>query len=118
MKGREMDELWEKQLPGEYRNHVVRPVAFERHTEPSANAERIIGFDSSGTRCFDCHSFVLTEEGFDADEFPIRFDVYYERVVAWRLNYGQWIRIKSFSDQLDRCNKQFTTLPVELTETI
>ncbi|MGA8147549.1 MAG: hypothetical protein WB870_08235 [Gallionellaceae bacterium] len=112
-----MDHLWGKQLPGKYRNFVVRPIAFEYHTEPSANAERIIGFDSRGAKCFDCHSFVLTEEGFDADEFPILTDVYYERVVAWRLRKGHWIRIKSFVDSLDHCNKHLTTLPVELTET-
>jgi hypothetical protein len=113
-----MLDLWKKQLPGEYLNRIIRPIAFEHHTEPSANAERVIGFDSSGNRCFDYHSFVLTEEGFDADEFPIRFDVYYERVVAWRLRHGQWIRIKCFADRLDRCNKQLTTLPMELTETV
>jgi hypothetical protein len=111
-----MDELWEEQLPGEYRNRVVRPITFEHHTELSANAVKVIGFDSCGAKCFDCHSFVLTEEGFDADEFPIRFNVYYERVIAWRLCHGQWIRIKSFADRLDQCNKHLTTLPVELTE--
>ena len=113
-----MDDLWEEQLPVEYRNRVIRPVVFERHTEPSANAIRIIGFDSRGAKCFDCHSFVLTEEGFDIDEFPIRFDVYYERIAAWRLNHGQWIMIKSFSDRLDRCNKSLTTLPAEFTDTV
>src|SRR5271169_1169225 len=113
-----MDDFWEKQLPGEYRNHVVRPIVFEHHTEPSANAVRIIGFDSCGAKCFDCHSFVVTEERFDADEFPIVIDVYYESVIAWRLRHGQWLKIKTFSDRLDRCNKHLTTLPVELTETL
>jgi hypothetical protein len=113
-----MDDLWDKQLPGEYRYRVVSPITFERHAEPSANAVRIIGFDSSGAKCFDCHSFVLTEEGFDADEFPIRFDVYYERVISWRLHHGKWIKLKAFSDRLDRCNRQLTTLPIELTESV
>jgi hypothetical protein len=113
-----MDDQWKKMLPREYRNRVISPATFERHTEPSANAERIIGFDSSGTRCFYFHSFLLTEEGFDVDEFPILIDVYYESVIAWRLRQGHWIRIKSFSDRLDRCNKHLTTLPVESTEPI
>lgn len=30
-----MEHLWVKQLPGKYRNLVVRPIAFEYHTEPS-----------------------------------------------------------------------------------
>ena len=113
-----MDDQWIKQLPSEYINHIVRPIAFERHTDSLAKAVRIIGFDSRGTKCFDCHSFVLQEEGFDIDEFPIQFDVYYERVIAWRLRHGQWLKIKSFADRLDRCNRHLTTLPMELTETL
>jgi hypothetical protein len=110
-----MNDLWEKHLPAEYRSRVVRPIAFEQHTEQSANAVRIVGFDADGVRCFECHSFVLTEDGFDADEFPIRYDVYYERVFAWRLRDGRWIRVKSYADRLDSCNKRLTTLPVEVT---
>jgi hypothetical protein len=113
-----MNELWEEHLPGEYRSRVVTPVAFEQHTEQPANAVRIVGFDAQGSKCFDFHSFVLTDEGFDADEFPIQFDVYYERVFAWRLSDGQWVRVKSYADRLDSCNKRLTTLPVELTATI
>jgi hypothetical protein len=113
-----MYDQWKKLLPREYRKRVIRPATFEYHTEPTANAEKIIGVDSRGTRCFYFHAFPLTEEGFDVDEFPILVDVYYERVIAWRLRQGQWIRIKSFSDRLDQCNKHLTTLPVELTETV
>jgi len=118
MKGRNMNDFWDEQLPGEYRYRVVTPVAFERHTEPSARAVRIIGFDSSGAKCFECHSFVLQEECFDIDEFPILFDVYYERVFSWRLRHGQWIKLKSFSDRLDRCNSHLKTMPIEFTETV
>ncbi|HQR60444.1 MAG TPA: hypothetical protein PLH03_03660 [Methylophilaceae bacterium] len=60
----------------------------------------------------------MTEEGFDADEFSVLIDVYYERVVAWRLRQGRWITIKSFFDRLDRCNGRLTTLPVELTDSV
>lgn len=113
---KKMDELWENQLPDEYRNRVVKPVAFERHLEPSANVVRIIGRDSCGEKCFDFHSFVLVDEGFDADEFPIRIEVYYERVSAWRMHHGQWVRIKNYSDKMDRCNRRLITLPAELTK--
>jgi hypothetical protein len=92
-----MDSLWDKLLPGKYRYRVVTPIAFERHTEPSAHAVKIIGFDSSGAKCFECHSFILQEEYFDIDEFPILSDVYYERVACWRLRHGQWIKLKTFS---------------------
>ncbi|MEQ1600703.1 MAG: hypothetical protein HOP04_03365 [Methylophilaceae bacterium] len=112
-----MDELWEEMLPQEYRNRIVRPIAFEHHTEPSVSANKIIGFDVCGKRCFYFHSFLLTEEGFDIDEFPISIDVYYERVIAWRLNQGSWINIKSYSDRLDKCQRRLTTLPLEMTAT-
>jgi hypothetical protein len=108
-------DFWEKLLPDEYRNSVIPPIFFESHMDPTANAVKYIGFDSHARRCFYLQSFVMTEEGFDVDEFPILIDVYYERVVAWKLNQGGWIKVKSFTDQLDRCNKHVTTLPVEMT---
>ena len=30
----------------------------------------------------------MTADGFDIDEFPIQFETYYERVIAWRLKGG------------------------------
>jgi len=111
-----MDNLWEKLLPGEYSFRVMKPLVFERHTEPSANAEKTIGFDEYGTKCFYCHSFLMTEEGFDIDEFPIQIETYFERVVAWRLSGGGRVKIKTYSDQMDKCNKRMVTLPAELTD--
>jgi len=111
-----MIEHWKNQLPSEYLHCVISPTAFEHHTEPSVSADKIIGYDASGNRCFYFHSFLLTEDGFDIDEFPISIDVYYECVVAWRISEGKWVSIKSYSDQLDRCNKRLTTLPAEVTD--
>jgi len=106
-----------KLIPREYRNRVVKPVTLEHHAEPSANADKVFGYDARGNRCFYYHSFLLRDEGFDIDEFPIQIDVYYECVVAWRLRRGNWIRIKSYADRLDGCNKHLTTLPIEVRET-
>lgn len=108
-----MQKLWEQLLPLEYRTQVVTPVRFEHHCDPMANAKKIIGFDEMGERCFVCHAFTLTDEGFDADEFPLLIDVYYERVSAWRLQYGVWVRSKSYCDRLDHCPPKLTTLPLE-----
>ena len=107
---------WQQHLPGEYQKLVLEPVVFERHTEHSVNAEKVIGFDARGERCFYSHTFTLSVEGFDVDEFPILIDTYFERVVAWRLRKGRWVSVKSFSDQMDRCNKRMTTLSVALTD--
>ena len=111
-------ELWKKLLPDGFHNHVLVPATFEYHCDPSANADKITGFDAAGERCFSCHSFVLTEQGFDADEFPVLVDIYYECVAAWRLQHGAWIRSKRFCDRLDSCNRQMTTLPLELTASV
>ncbi len=109
-----MSYPWNALLPRKYHNSVVPPIAFEHHAEPSLRADKIIGFDDSGKRCFYYQSFLLAEEGFDIDEFPILIEAYYERVIAWRHRKGHWIKLKSYSDRLDLCNKKLTTLPVEI----
>ena len=109
-----MMTLWKELLPDEYRDRLIVPQSFEYHRDVSAGAEKIIGFDAEGERCFSYHCFVLSEERFDADEFPLTIDTYYERAAAWRLLHGMWIRSKSFCDRLDRCNKRMTTLPIEI----
>ena len=111
-------ELWERLLPEEFRNAAVVPVTFEHHRDEGTNSVKIVGYDAEGGRCFSCHSFVLSEEGFDVDEFPLLIDVYYERVAAWRLQYGAWVRSKSYCDRLDRCNPRLTTLPPELAPSV
>jgi hypothetical protein len=113
-----MIEHWKAFLPQEYSKLAIKPIAFERNTESSVSADKIIGFDAQGNGCFYYHSYTLTEEGFDIDEFPILIDVYFERVVAWRIAGGQWIRVKSYSDKLDRCNKQLITMPMELMDSM
>lgn len=109
-----MMESWEKLLPEQFRGCVVMPVRFEHHRDTIANAEKIIGFDAAGERCFSCHTFLLTEEGFDADEFPVLIDIYFERVALWRMPHGMWVRSKSYCDRLDRCSRELKTLPPEL----
>jgi len=47
-----MDTSWNKLLPNEYSKLAMKPLVFERHTEPSVNAEKTIGFDEHGTKCF------------------------------------------------------------------
>ena len=39
-----------------------------------------------------------------------------ERVIAWRLKGGGWVRLKSYCERMDQCNKQMVTLPVELSD--
>lgn len=109
-----MDDLWRSLIPSGYYYLVIKPVSFEQHEEKSVNAKKIIGFDINHDKCFYLHTFTLSEERFDIDEFPILLDVYQEQVLAWRLLDGQWIKIKSYSDQLDHFNTHFTHLAPEI----
>jgi hypothetical protein len=113
-----MDRRWNDLLPDEYVQSVIQPSRYERHAEPSANAEKIYGYDANNNRCFYYHTFLVQEEGFDVDEFPILINVYYERVVAWRKRDGQWIKLKTVSDRLDKCNNRIKTLPIEVVESL
>lgn len=113
-----MTPYWLTELPETYKSRVVMPASVEHHLEASANAEKIFGLDEDGNRCFYYHAFTLTDERFDIDEMPVQVDMYREKVIAWRLHNGMWLRLKSFADQLDHCKKRVTTLPPELTRTL
>ncbi|HEY3301066.1 MAG TPA: hypothetical protein VGJ90_09860 [Methylophilaceae bacterium] len=108
-----MMELWASAIPEDNLLLAITPVAFQRYFEPSVRAEKVIGLDGNGQHCFYLHTFTMSEERFDVDEFPILVDVYYERVVAWRQSSGQWMKVKSYSDQLDSCNHHLKVLPME-----
>jgi hypothetical protein len=111
---RKMDELWRALIPNGYYYLAVKPVHFEQQEEASVRAKKIIGFDINHHQCFYMHTFTLSEERFDIDEFPMLLDVYQEHVLAWRLLDGKWIKIKSYSDQLDHYDTNFTYLPPEI----
>ena len=107
---------WSAELPENYRAEAIVPVRIERHEEASARASKEVGFDGAGSRCYYRHEFTLTEDRFDADEFPIQVDVYWERVVAWRLASGRWLRVKTWADRLDQCSKRVFRQAPELVE--
>jgi hypothetical protein len=110
-----MDDVWHNLIPSGYDHLVVKPLRFEQHEEKSVKARKIIGFDINGDKCFYLHTFTISEERFDIDEFPVLLDVYMEQVLAWRLLDGQWVKFKSFSDQLDHFNTNLTHLSPEIT---
>lgn len=93
-----MNLQWNADLPESYRDNAIIPVNFEHHADIDARARKEVGFDKAGRRCFYRHEFTLVEDRFDADEFPIQVDVYWERVVAWRLASGRWLKLKTWAD--------------------
>ena len=108
-------EAWDDYLPAECKGRVAMPVRYEKHEDPGAHASKLIGFDPLGRRCYYAHQFMMTEQGFDADEFPIEITVYRERVVAWRLGIDRWLRLKVYADQPERCAAKTIRLPPEIT---
>ena len=104
-----MSTNWSDQLPDQYRNAVVSPVEYESRSDVPAQSRKVWGFDLRGSRCFYQHEFTLSEDRFDADEFPISVDVFWERVTAWRLKSGEWVRLRKWSDTLDRCPRRYVT---------
>lgn len=111
-----MDKYCVDELPEEYRGKVVLPVRIERHSDASAHASKAHGFDQDGRRCYYQHAFTLVEERFDAEELPLEVDVYQERVLAWRLKDGKWLKLKTWADQLEHCRKRVFAEPPEITE--
>lgn len=113
-----MDRYCQAELPQEYCGKVVLPVRIEGHLDASAHASKTHGFDQNGLRCYYQHAFTLTEERFDVDEFPLEISVYEEKVRAWRLIDGKWIKIKAWADQLDLCRKRVFVQPPEISEEV
>jgi hypothetical protein len=109
---------WNADLPGDYHRQAIAPVSFERHVDTFAHASKELGFDDAGERCFYRHEFTLTEDRFDAEEFPVEVGVYWERVIAWRLVSGLWLKLKIWADRLDRCPRRFVTQAPELVEEV
>jgi hypothetical protein len=108
-----MESYLGNQPPEKYRNLVVAPIRIEHHIDASAQASKTLGFDRQGLRCYYRHAFTLTEERFDAEEFPVQVNVYRETVLAWRLGNGKWLKVKEWADRLDHCsNRIFVQEPV------
>lgn len=57
-----MIERWKAFLPQEYSDLAIKPVAFERNTEPSVNADKTVGFDTHGKACFYYHTYTLLKK--------------------------------------------------------
>ncbi len=109
-----MSSDWADHLPDLYKSEVISPVEYESRQDMGSQSRKTWGFDLRGARCFYQHEFTLSEDRFDADEFPIRVDVFWERVTAWRMKNGQWVRLRRWSDSLDHCPKRYVTDPAEI----
>ena len=113
-----IEDYCAEELPEKFRSRIVAPVRVEHHVDASANASKTHGFDRNGLRCYYRHTFTLTEERFDAEEFPLEINVYREQVLAWRLDDGKWLKLKESADRLDHCCKRVFAQPLEIIEEV
>jgi hypothetical protein len=109
-----MSEPWNEPFPDDYRDSITRPVHYEDQSDSFARSRKVWGYDATGMRCFYQHEFTCSEERFDVDEFPIQVDVFWERVTAWRLHGGQWLKLRKWTDRMDHCSRNVVTEPFEV----
>lgn len=98
-----MAERWWAELPAEYAGLAVVPMGFEQHRDRDARADKVVGLDAEGRRCYLRHSHLRTEDRFDVDEFPLEVPVLHERRIVWRLRDGRWLSLAERTDRLESC---------------
>ncbi len=82
---------WKEKLPLEWQAMVIVPCEITRYQEYEITAERMIGIDEEGVRCFYAHSYVLADYRSDDDEEFYPVITYGENVRAWRLRDERWL---------------------------
>ena len=69
----------------------IAPRRFEHFEEPSAYAEKMLGYDGDGRCCYYQHSYTITREVLDDDDNFYEEASYHEILTAWLLDSGQWL---------------------------
>jgi hypothetical protein len=104
-------ERWLTELPRTYRAAVVKPVRYETHRDAMAHAQKVVGLDAEGRRCYVRHLHTVVDQRFDIDEWPLEVPSGGERRVAWRLHSGRWLMLADRIDRLDSCSPRVAHSP-------
>ncbi|MHB1265986.1 MAG: hypothetical protein ACYCY2_00105 [Acidithiobacillus ferriphilus] len=70
---------------------LIVPTRFEHFEEPSAYAEKVLGYDQSGRCCYYQHAYTITRDVLDDDDNFYEEASYHEILAAWLLDSGQWL---------------------------
>lgn len=82
------------QAPAQFSEKLIPPAQLQHYTDHAARARKIKGFSQEGLPCFYFHSYSMLESRIDCDDCAYELIVYFEQVVAWRLDDGHWIQKK------------------------
>lgn len=105
---------WAVHLPLDWRDAVDLPLYFERHVEYEMSAERVIGYDTDGHRCYIAHHFDLTSLASDDDEEFYEVVTYSEAMAAWRLRDGRWLIFRRIQKLHCKDSSSFYTISPEM----
>lgn len=99
----ELENHGQCRLPEAYVELVIQPVNISRFAEPSAGAEREMGFDPQGACCYYMHRYTMTRVLLDDEDVFYEEVAYSELVCAWRLDDGRWLRFDQHSGSENAC---------------
>lgn len=82
---------WRAELPADWREMAVAPIAFEVFRDGELAAERRFGYDADRVPCYYAHRFRIEEPRSDDGEEFYASVLHAEAVTAWRLRDGRWL---------------------------
>lgn len=92
---RHIETGWKTDLPADMGINAIVPHRFEHFEEPSAYAEKMLGYDKSGRCCYYQHMYTMTRDVLDDEDNFYEEVSYHETVTAWLLDSGQWLCCKN-----------------------
>ena len=82
---------WQTDLPPDWRDTVVAPLAVTTYRDHEMAAERIVGVDEDDRPCYCAARFIVAETRSDDDEEYYQITAYAEALSAWLLRDGRWL---------------------------
>jgi hypothetical protein len=82
---------WQTDLPADWRDMVVVPLALTTYRDYEMAAERVVGIDEDDRPCYCASRFIVADTRSDDDEEFYQVAVYAEALSAWRLRDGRWL---------------------------
>lgn len=101
-----MNIHWEKGLPLQYLGAVVAPRLLERFEDEPAHARKCLGYDGEGTTCYYRHAYSRTGLWLDEEDCFHEEENYYEEVIAWRLENGNWLVRRYEAGEEGQCKQR------------